>query len=890
MLKKITIAAVLSIVVVISIYVTTVTATTVTGSPDLTALSKDLTINKSTVKDGDKVTLKAVIKNIGTYKAANVKVRFFYNNNQVYEKKVTSIGKNASSTVTYSYSLPVNVFGSIPFKVVIDPDNTIAELLENNNTIENNINVTQAKRDLQIKSIKAAPASPKVGQAVTWTIGVTNVGDASASNIKLEFYADNKSDNPTSTINIKSLSAKTSTTKTVKWTVPANISTAVGYAVRAVLDSDNKYIETNEANNISVFTINLTAPDLLLERDNNTYTKGNLYKGVRLAQWAKITNNNVMAVSNVKAGLYYYLNNDSDNLIKLIEQNVGTINKKSSMPIYLEGTLPTTIPLGTIIHVIVKADPLNEVVETNEENNILEAVRTLTEKPQQVVYPYLRIRVYDENGEPKNQATVKITNVATNTPETKTTGVETYYDSNGAVIFESRPDTATAYNMEVTCPGYRTVTSSFTFDKYIDESTEQYIYLDKKAQVSGTITGPSGSPLGGVQVRIEGTNLEAVSDYQGKYGFLLNGGTYTFRYVASGYARAVDANKVIAPLSTVTLNKTLSVATVGYISGTATDDEGNLLKNVDVWVDGNLIRVTGDAGKFDFTSGAANKKFTFKKQGYVTVEFYQNIVAGEEYDFSFTMYKPSTANHAERGTNFVSWHQHEGTPANAFFIPEYNVDIWWGLGNVKMGLDYNNDGGSTKATKLTIMVKGTNWNCYKVEGDAEVETSAIDIPITIAAGGCLNDKTQVDVYKVAIESDGQEVWADESFWTSASDPLNAHTKVFTLNNLSVNWNSDLKVKLWARMQKKAVIGTQGDGSGALSGYHLDKKLITWHPQKPATTKIKTSWGQIGGYFLGILDNPVNAIANFTDLFTVETFNQYDMIEVLPQDFPGYISN
>jgi len=43
-----------------------------------------------------------------------------------------------------------------------------------------------------------------------------------------------------------------------------------------------------------------------------------------------------------------------------------------------------------------------------------------------------------------------------------------------------------------------------------------------------------------------------------------------------------------------------------------------------------------------------------------------------------------------------------------------------------------------------------------------------------------------------------------------------------LNNLAVDWNNNLKVKVWLRVQKKAVIGTAGDGSGALSGYQMDK--------------------------------------------------------------------
>ena len=185
-----------------------------------------------------------------------------------------------------------------------------------------------------------------------------------------------------------------------------------------------------------------------------------------------------------------------------------------------------------------------------------------------------------------------------------------------------------------------------------------------------------------------------------------------------------------------------------------------------------------------------------------------------------------------------------------------------------------------------VNVKGDNWECNKVEGDGAIETSAIDIPLTISAGSCSAKQTQMDVYKVAIESGGQEIWSDEGFWSSASDQLNTNTKVFTFNNQAVTWDSNFKVKMWVRVQKKAVIGTDGDGSGALSGYHLDKKLITWFPQKPPTTKISTSWRQVGGYFLGILDNPVNAVTGFMDMFTVDKFEQYTMDEVLPQNFPG----
>jgi len=858
-------------------------------SPDLSVVSTDMSVNPASFKGGDKVNFRAIIKNIGTDPAKNVKVALYFNGTKIFEKVIPTISKNGNYAVVTQYQLPGNISGNQLFKVKVDEQNTIAESNEKNNEAEKTISVAKAQRDLLFEFIKPAPVNPTVGQQVTWQIKVKNVGNSDATNFKLNFYADNKSNAPTATFVIPKLSKNASTVKNVKWTVPANISTAVGYTVRAVADVDNTNDETNENNNIVLYSLNLKAPDLKMEAYEASYKSWKIYPGIVLSQNGKITNDNVVAVNNVKVGLYYSLNN-STTLVKLAEQNIGTINKKSSATVSLYGNQPTNMPLGTEYHVIMKVDYNNEIAETNEENNSLKIVRTLTEKPRTVQYPYLRINVFDENGDPMNGVVIKLMNTATGVVETKTTGSETFYLSTGNVIFESRPDTAN-YQVEASYAGYRTVLDTIAYDKDNDNTQEKYINMDKKALVSGVVKNNAGAILPWAVVRVEGLGLEAVTDAQGKYGFLLNGGTYKFRFSREGYNRVIVSDYAVAPLSTQTLDKTLSPGTVGYVSGRVTDDEGNGLSNTDVLVNDTIIGFTGNDGRFSFNVAAAyNKKFTFrKKPTYVNTEFTEDIIAGKEYNYDLVLYKPSTDNHVERGTNIVSWHQHEGTPANSFFIPEYNVDIWWGLGHVKMGLDYNKSSNQTKISKLVINVRGDNWECNKVEGDGDIETSAIDIPITISAGSCSNKLTQMDVYKVAIESGGSEIWSDEGFWTSASDPMNSKSKVFTFDNVPVSWDNNFKVKMWVRVQKKAVIGTDGDGSGALSGYHMDKKLITWYPQKPPITKISTSWKQIGGYFLGILSNPVNIVTGFSDLYTVDQFEQYDMVDVLPENFPGYIS-
>jgi hypothetical protein len=327
----------------------------------------------------------------------------------------------------------------------------------------------------------------------------------------------------------------------------------------------------------------------------------------------------------------------------------------------------------------------------------------------------------------------------------------------------------------------------------------------------------------------------------------------------------------------------MSAGTVGYFEGFITNDGGEGLSNVDIKANDSTIASTNDNGEFSFDSPQGVKTFKFSEPGYVDVRFGEDVVAGHEYYASFIMYPPSTANHVERGTNIISWHQHEATPEHA--ISDFSVDVWWGLGRINMSMDYDTSSSNTRITKLTVGVEGLQWECNRVEGAGDIETSAIDIPIKIAAGGCDSPLTRMDVCKIAIYSDGAEIWSDNNNWNSGQGAGNDKGQSYTFDNLSIDWNSDFQIKMWLMVQQKSGVTNEGEGSGALYGYHLDKKLITWYPQKPATTTISTSWEQVGSYLWGIVENPLNAVLNFTDLYTVEENNQYTMEEVLPADYP-----
>ena len=759
---------------------------------DVMLSAADLSSSSTKPKPGVKTTLKAVVHNAGADKVYNVPVRLLVDGKQVYEKKLSSLSGGGKYTLSYSYSIPPDTVDSFSFTAVADPDNTIRESDEKNNSAETTIPVAVASRNLIMDTFKPSTANPKPGQGINWQVKIKNAGETAITNVKLALYLEAGSPKPTSTLVIPSINKGASVTKNISWTVPANLSPAAKYPVLAIVDPDNAIAETNKADNSKGYNLSLTVPNLSLKPDPSypaMNLKGIVYPGTFPQLFFLVTNDNVVSVSNVKVGLYYAQGSLSSPRTKMAETTLN-LSKKGSVPHlfdFHDALIPSTTPVGTKAYVFIVVDPENAVCESDETNNEIVLEWAVVARPPQAVYPWLNIAVYDEEGNPTS-AVVNLDIASPPMHLTKTAGSDALINNSpGAVIFDNLPSSSVQAQITVSKSGYRTQTVTFTYDRTDPESASRTFDLDKRAALSGTVKNQAGKPLTSVSVKVQGTSLEAVTDASGRYGFSLNGGTYTLRFVASGYERIIESNVSISPATTLTLDKTMSTTNKAYVSATVTNDEGIGLGNVDVYINGTLVGYTNVNGLFVFNNmTGGTRTFKFKKPGYVETQFNQTFEAGQEYNMAFEMFKPQTANHIERGTQIVSWHQHEATPANAFFVNEYQVDVWWGIGRVKMSLDLNNSGNDATLTKLVISNHGLSWEAHKVEGEASIETSAIDIPITIAAGGSSDKQTQMDVYKVAIESDGHEIWSDSNFWTSASDINNTGTKTFNLGKSSGN--------------------------------------------------------------------------------------------------------
>lgn len=849
------------------------------------------------IKAGESVVSKGKVSNQGTEKISNLTVKFYANIKPSLEgatllatKTITALPEGKSRRFAQNLKIPASATQNQVVVVSLDPDNKINESNEANNVAYHTVPITPQTRDLAVEILRGSPVNPKVGQTVNWKITVKNFGNTKAENVVLALFTDISSGQPAQTVTIASIDSKQTAERRLSWTVPSNLAYAINYPVRAVADYGNNINEPNEENNDKIYLLSLKAPDLSIVPNEVSFSpQVGIYKGESFRIQGFARNNNVFLVSSAKLGLYYFVVGANNNLIKLTDIDLGALAKGQTKEFYLISRLPDSVTLGANVGIVAAVDSDNQTLESDESNNSATVFKTVVEPPRRLQGELLGVEVEDEQWEDLNGVTVVLVNNATGVSQTKVTGVEDFYYSGGRVIFENMPLDLTSYTLTISAPGFRTITKTFTYDREDYQTYDQRYSLDKKAIISGRVTSNTAG-LAGVTVNIVDTGIGTVSDSNGNYQFTLAGGNYQLKFTKDGYSRIIE-NANLAPVQTLTLDKTMSAAPAGYFEGIITNDDGNPMSGVEIKSGDTTIAYTDSNGKFSI-SASGNKTYKFRAAGYTGIDMpAQDYAAGHEYIVNLQMFKPSTASQTERGATFVSWHQNVGTPANAFFIPEYNVDVWWGIGKIKTTLDYSQNDSGTKLQKLTVRLTGDKWECHKVSGSGDIETSAINIPITIAAGGCDNWLTKITVAKVAIISGGEEVWSDSSYWASTQDPMNAATKVFTLDNLAVNWDNDFKVKVWFRVEKKSGVSNEGEGAGALTGYNLDKKLVTWRPAKPPTANISTSWAQVGNYLVGLLDaNPLqiayNAVANFTDLFTVQEYDQWQMDEVLSGDYPG----
>ncbi|MDI6856629.1 MAG: CARDB domain-containing protein, partial [Candidatus Thermoplasmatota archaeon] len=98
--------------------------------PDLAIIELSLVAR---AKVGENVSVKLVIKNLGSYPAKNIKVRFLVNNESYEDFEILLLARGESMEITFYWSTQIE--GRYWLSVWVDPDNDIKETDEDNNLI-----------------------------------------------------------------------------------------------------------------------------------------------------------------------------------------------------------------------------------------------------------------------------------------------------------------------------------------------------------------------------------------------------------------------------------------------------------------------------------------------------------------------------------------------------------------------------------------------------------------------------------------------------------------------------------------------------------------------------------------------------------------------------------
>ncbi|WHT23062.1 CARDB domain-containing protein [Crossiella sp. CA-258035] len=210
-------------------------------NPDLTVAS--VSWNPPSPVETDQITLTAQVRNTGSAAAGATTVNFSLGGAVVGSAPVGALAAGGAASV--SVSAGTRPMGSYPVTALVDPNNTVVEQNDANNshTAPNQLSVAQAPGpDLEVLGVASNPASPPVGAQVSFTVRLRNRGTSTAGSTVTRLTVGGSTLNtPTGPI---AAGAESTVAVNGSWTA-----TSGGATITATADATGVLAETNENNN-----------------------------------------------------------------------------------------------------------------------------------------------------------------------------------------------------------------------------------------------------------------------------------------------------------------------------------------------------------------------------------------------------------------------------------------------------------------------------------------------------------------------------------------------------------------------------------------------------------------------------------------------------------------
>ncbi|MEM1206004.1 MAG: CARDB domain-containing protein [Acidobacteriota bacterium] len=214
--------------------------------PDL--VTESISTPSGTLYEGETYSFFARIRNNGvTATSRSFSNRLRVDGSSKGTQSCNSLNVGSSCNPRWRFSMSP---GNHNIEVCADYNDRIDEQNEGNNCRSVNVNV-QARPDLRISSVTAAPSQPEVGEDVQVTVVARNHGQANSGSFQLALDVPG-SDPPNQTC--QNLGYNGTCTKVFNWT-PSSAGSAT---LRATADPSNNVAESDEGNNNRSRTVTVT--------------------------------------------------------------------------------------------------------------------------------------------------------------------------------------------------------------------------------------------------------------------------------------------------------------------------------------------------------------------------------------------------------------------------------------------------------------------------------------------------------------------------------------------------------------------------------------------------------------------------------------------------------
>ncbi|UCH88033.1 MAG: zinc ribbon domain-containing protein [Thermoplasmata archaeon] len=352
-----------------------------TQLPDLKVEGLTITGERT---EGKMLKFKATIKNIGTFEARDITVRFLVDNEMIVaDQPIGYLEKNKATSVEAQWSAEL---GEFPVSIMVDPTESIGESDEFNNYYNTTLEVQTGAPDITVHAgdINFNPVKPTLEQTINISIAVGNTGDTNPIHFDdNEVYVDLYLGDVIPANKIKNTTTITSIEPNSYAYVYAELTFNVTgtYTITAIATTS---LDSDMTNNIgsAQFTVYDYA-DLILKGVDITFSPGaEVAKGTEVTIWADVLNYGESAAHNVKVE-FYEGSPDEGSSTLLGSDTLDIVEAGGSSEAQFIFSPSTTGPHN--IYVVV--DSMNTTRELSEKNNVANNTLRVLKEPDLYVDP-----------------------------------------------------------------------------------------------------------------------------------------------------------------------------------------------------------------------------------------------------------------------------------------------------------------------------------------------------------------------------------------------------------------------------------------------------------------------------------------------------------------------